>query len=832
MMAKRWSALGAAAAAVVGLFGAGYYWLLRRPLPRTRGTLRLRGLHNPVEVLRDRWGVAHIYAETIHDLLFAQGYVHAQDRLWQMDFQRRLVAGRLAEVLAADALPLDRWIRTLTMRRVAEQEAKLLAGEARTSLEAYAAGVNARIARGRLPVEFTLLRYRPEPWTVADTLSWIKMMSWMLSVNWETEILRALLIERLGPERAAELEPHDQGSAPRIVPDLADLVKSGAEALERAEAARPFAGPGAGAGLGSNNWVVAGSRTATGAPLLANDMHLPMNLPCIWYENHLVGGDLNFTGVTFAGIPGIIAGHNGRVAWGFTNGFPDVQDLYMERLRRVKDGDGSDRVQYEFQGEWHDAQVVQEEIRVKGGETVIEEVIITRHGPIINSLVEDLAGRLSSALGGGASPDATEGAAPAPGAGPPLALRWTSLEPDSMVEGVFAMARARNCLEFREALRQWTAPVQNVVYADVEGNIAYSLPGKIPIRAKGDGRLPVPGWTGEYEWTGYVPFEELPHLLNPPRGYVATANNRVVGDDFPHHLGYDHCTGHRAVRVVELLEGAEKVDMALMQRMQFDQVSAYALLISPYLGELEVEDPELGTVVDLMREWDGELAADSPAAAVQQVFVRRMIARTLQDKLGDLTLRYAGQGPTPLLAEGSGLGNRSLEWLQAALAQSSSPWFDLGNGETRDDVIRLALRDTVDYLKRELGPEMDDWAWGKLHTLTYAHVLGQVKPLDRLFNRGPFPLGGSSNTLWATGATLHDLSSALIIGPPFRFIADLGDLRNCQGLLAPGQSGQPGSPHYDDQVRAWFQAEYHPMLYAREDVVRESRAWLELLPGR
>jgi penicillin amidase len=232
-----------------------------------------------------------------------------------------------------------------------------------------------------------------------------------------------------------------------------------------------------------------------------------------------------------------------------------------------------------------------------------------------------------------------------------------------------------------------------------------------------------------------------------------------------------------------------------------------------------------------MGRWDGKLAPDSPAAAVQQVFVRAMIVRTLQDKLGDLTLRYAGQGPTPVLADSTWFGHRSVEWLQTVLNDRQSPWFDLGRGEDRDDVMRLALRDTVDTLKAELGPEIEDWAWGRLHTLTYAHVLGQVKPLDRLFNRGPFSLGGSSNTLWATGATQHDLSSDLTVGPPFRFIADLGDLRNCQGLLAPGQSGQPGSAHYDDGVQAWFQAEYHPMLYAREDVVRESRAWLELLPG-
>jgi len=780
-------------------------WLSRRRLPQTAGTLHVSGLTAPVEVIRDRWGVPHIYAESTHDLMVAQGFVHAQDRLWQMDFQRRLVAGRLAEVLGTVAAPVDRWFRTIGMRRVAEREVALIDAGVRADLEAYAAGVSSRIDRGRLPVEFTLLRYRPEPWTVVDTLSWIKMMSWDLSVNWETELLRARLIARLGPERAAELEPEYFACWPRVVPPGVEYSAIGSAALRRAETARPLAGPSAREGLGSNNWALAGSRTTTGAPILANDMHLQMGLPCIWYENHLVGGDLDVTGVTFPGIPGVVSGHNGHVAWGFTNGFPDVQDLYVERLRRTDDG----HVQYEYRGEWLDAQVVREEIRVKGGDATTEQVVITRHGPIVNGLAPDLAGEQ------------------------PLALRWTSLEPDRMIEGLHAMSRARNCLEFREALRHWTAPVQNTVYADTEGNIAYSFPGKVPIRARGDGRVPVHGWTGEYEWIGYIPFKELPHLYNPPQGYIATANNRVVDDGYPHHIGLEHCTGARAQRIVELIEARNNIDLAYVRRMQFDQVSPTARAVARYLGQLQADDSDLAAVADLMRNWDGTLAAGSPAAAVHQVFMRRFITRTLSDKLGDLTLRYAGKGPTPVLAEGSLFGERAWEWLQAALSgpqAAMAHWFDLGHGETRDDCVRLALRETVDFLKAELGPKIGDWSWGKLHTLTYAHTLGSVPLLSRFFNRGPYPVGGDGTTVWATGASQYDLSSEGVIGPPFRFIADMGDLRNSLGLLAPGQSGQPGSPHYDDQVQAWFTGDYHPMLYAREDVEREAEARLRLVP--
>ena len=399
-----------------------------------------------------------------------------------------------------------------------------------------------------------------------------------------------------------------------------------------------------------------------------------------------------------------------------------------------------------------------------------------------------------------------------------------------MTPAIFAMMRARSCAEFREALRPWVAPVQNVVYADTGGNIAYTYAGRVPIRAQGDGCVPSPGWTGDHEWLGYVPFEELPHLYNPPQGYVATANNRVTGDGYAHYLGRDFVVGSRAKRIVELIEAQQRADVATCEGMQLDLVSPYARLMAGHLGRLETAEPELAAVVRLMCDWDGEVRADSPAAAVHQVFARRLLHLTLSDRLGDLAVRYTGKGPTPVLTEGSAFGSRAMEWLETVLAQPDSHWFDLGNGEGRDEVMRLALRDTVDFLKAELGPEIGDWAWGKLHTLTYRHTLGQVKPLDRLLNRGPYPLDGDGTTLCATGSALYDLRRQEIVAAPYRFVVDLGDLRNSVGLLVPGQSGQPGSPHYDDQIEAWFRGENHPLLYHRQDVEREAEARLRLVP--
>jgi penicillin G amidase len=788
--------------AVRGLAILGRSKLLRQPRPMRKGNLRLKGLSAKVEIIRDHWDIPHIYAKNQEDVFFAQGFIHAQERLWQMDFNRRLVAGRLSEILGDVSIPLDRWMRVIGMRRIAEKGLLNPDKETQSMINSYCAGVNAFIASGNLPVEFSLLNYQPEAWSMIDLIAWVKMMAWDLCGNWDTEILRAHLIDRLGLEEAAKLEPPYLQDWPRVIPSSVSYARIGDEALQRAAEARKFTGPASQEGLGSNNWVLSGTRTTTGKPILANDMHLLMSIPAIWYENHLVGGDLNVTGVSFPGIPGVISGHNQRVAWGYTNGFSDVQDLHIEHLRRLEDGS----VQYEYQGEWLEAEVIQEEIRVKNGASEFEDVIITRHGPILNSLAPDLTSEQ------------------------PLALRWTALEVDNIFVCLLGMNRAGSCNEFREALRNWSVPSQNTVYADVDGNIGYSLPGKLPMRAKGDGRVPVPGWTGEYEWLGYVSFEELPHQYNPPKGYVASANNRIAGDDYPYWIGYDHCTGNRAERIVELIEARDKLGLENIRQMHKDQVSPAARRIAAHLSNLQSDDPELADILEQMRTWDGHLGVDSPQAALYEVFVRRIIPRLLSGKLGDLTIRYAGKGCTPVLREGSMMGEHSREWLETILGDPTSPWFDLGDGLLRDDHLRIVLHESVDFLKEECGARMEDWKWGDLHHITFNHALGSVKPLDRFFNRGPFPMGGDGETIWACTATTFDLSDKSVVGPPFRFIADLSDWNKSLGMLVPGQSGHPSSRSYDGSIQDWMNGEYHPILFDRDAVLGTADAVLTLEP--
>jgi penicillin amidase len=800
-VSKRLTILGAILGAAAGVAGALYHALLRRPLAQISGTIRLTGLHHDVEIIRDRWGVPHIYADDPHDLFFAQGFVHAQDRLFQMEFSRRLGAGRLAEVLGPPAVDADRWLRVLGLRRVAEKEVALLDIETRELMLAYASGVNAFVDRGKLPVEFSLLRYRPERWQITDSLTWIKFMDWMLSVNWEGELLRARLIARLGTQRAASLDSAYPEGAPITLPAGTDWSRIGSGALARTKATRSYTGPPAEAGLGSNSWAVDGSRTASGAPLLANDMHLPLATPSIWYENHLCGGGYDVVGLSFAGLPGVIAGHNGRVAWGLTAGFPDTQDLYIERLNP------DDPHQYEFEGAWHDAEVLREEIAVKGAEPVVQEVIVTRHGPLIDGLVPE---------------DSDQ----------PLALRWTAHEPSDIAGLIFDIARAYTCKEFHEGLRRWTGPAQNVVYADVEGNIGYTLVGRVPVRAEGhDGRAPVPGWTGEYEWRGYVPFEDWPHVINPPEGTLITANAKPVGDDYPYFLGSAWLPGFRAARIAELLDGASSLTVADFCRMQFDQKSVLARRVGQHLSRLESKIPNLSS--EVFQEWDGDLSADSSAAAIYEVFIRRLLYNLFDTVVDDSSIepgladRFVGKGPHPLLAATSfcyGSNGRAL--LSQLLDDPRSP---LLQGRSRDDLMLQSLREAIAYLKWELGPHVYDWRWGDLHQLTYVHPLGQVKPLDRLFNRGPYPIGGDETTVWAAGSFYHSLDCGQVIGPVCRFVVDLGDLSRSRSLNAPGQSGQPGSRHYADRIQAWFQGDYHPMLYHREDVVLGAEAVLHLV---
>jgi penicillin amidase len=794
---------------VVGLIVFGYgFFSVRRAWPKTNGRVRIDGLQAEVTVIRDSWGVPHIYASNPHDLFFAQGYVHAQDRFWQMEFWRRIGSGRLAEILGESCLESDRFIRTLGWHRTAAQELELLDDETRTVLEDYAAGVNAYIStrRGRLGLEFTILgftgvKFDPEPWTPLNTLTWAKVMAWDLGGNRNDELLRAHVAARLGTPAVAELVPPYPDDYPVIVPH--PLTEATLKAVP--DAAFETHALGIGDDLGSNSWVIAGSRTETGTPLLANDPHLGIQMPSIWYEIGLhcdsVGPDCpyNVVGASFASAPGVIVGHNDHIAWGVTNLGPDVQDLFIERVNPDNPN------QYEYQGEWLDMEIVREEIVVAEEEKpVVVNARITRHGPIINDVV------------GGAEEDWSLG-------WQPLALSWTALQPGTLLRSVLLLDRASNWEEFREALSYWDVPSQNFVYADVEGNIGYQSPGRIPIRASGDGSAPVPGWTDEYEWEDYIPFDELPRAFNPPEGYIVTANNAVVGSDYPYLLTVDWDPGYRARRIVELIETDPALSLDDLQTIQGNSSPIWAEDVLPYLLVLPSADsgPRVAEALELLRAWDRRAGRDSAEAAIFEAFRLHLVDLTFGDELGEQLLRRARDSALIALLD--------------FLPDPASPWFDdvtTTEVETRDEILLRALEEAVEDLTETLGRNIDDWRWGDLHTAAFENQsLGQsgIRPIEAIFNRGPVPVDGTVATVNNTGYSLSSPYAATIVSS-YRQVIDMGDFARSVSMHTTGQSGHPFHAHYDDMIDSWRNIEYHPMLWERADVEGEAEGTLTLTP--
>lgn len=812
-MASWWQKTAAATAGLAGLTGGAYYWLMRRPLPKIHGTLRLADLHESVEIVTDRYSVPHIYAHNEDDLYFAQGYVHAQYRLWQMELNRRLGAGRLSEIFGELSLEVDRFARRLGLHRAAAAATRTLSPHSERILNAYTRGVNAFIHshRHNLPLEFTLLRFTPAPWQPADTLQWSKMMGWSLGGNWETEIVRARLIAKLGPERAAKLEAGYDPAHPLIVPPGVAYAGANLDLLEQYSALKQLSGFGL---LGaSNNWVVDGTMTTTGAPLLCNDPHLGQTAPSIWFECHLVAGDHDVAGVSFPGIPGIVIGHNRSVAWGVTNAVSDVEDLYIEKFNPQNPH------QYEFMGRWEEAQVYREEIRVKGRqEPVIEEVRVTRHGPILTTI----KGSTGSQNG-----DQSEEL--------PLALRWTGLEQHQIVDAIEKMALATNIDEFRSALRHWDVPPQNFVFADTQGNIGYLMAGAIPIRARGQALLPSPGWSGEYEWTGMIPFEELPQITNPPQHFIVTANNRVIDDAYPHYITHEWLNGYRAQRISDLLLAKGKLSLSDMAAIQADEYSLPAGAVVPHILSIAPRTQVARKAQEVLRTWNHVLARDSAGAALYTTFLRKLEHLVFGTLLGDdedLLKGYLGVGTT-LLATANGYTSRDKPLIIRLLSQQDDSWFRdsvLPNGpRTWSSALLSAFESALDELQEKLGDDPTRWRYGKIHKMTYAHPLGLIKPLNKIFNRGPYPVGGDIDTV-NMGAVSPNEPETVITVPSFRLIANLADLAASLSMHAPGQSGHPGSKHYDDFIQPWRNVEHHPMLFDHELIDEQAAGKLRMVP--
>ncbi|MFN5677005.1 MAG: penicillin acylase family protein [Roseiflexaceae bacterium] len=798
MTTKRNIGIGAA---ILGALGVVAFTTLRQSIAQTRGRLQLAQLQQPVEVMRDTWGVPHIYAQNTHDLFLAQGFVHAQDRLWQMETQRRLGHGRLAELVGARAIDTDRFMRILGLGRSAVRDAQTVSGQTHDALTAYVEGVNAFIAQHqrKLPPEFLLLRHTPTPWSIADVLVWGKVMALSLSGNWQQEILRAQLIAKIGATRASAYEPRQRDDMPVIVPPgLQYTATIGQSAVDMAENARPWLNDNE--NNGSNNWVVAGSRSTSGLPLLANDPHLGITIPSVWYEIHLNAPDYHVAGASFAGVPGVVIGHNERIAWGVTNSMTDVQDLYIERF---DPNDASGR-RYEYQGEWHQAELIYETITVKGGAPVIEPVRITRHGPIITPLIDAAGNREPQ----------------------PLALQWTALHTSTLFDAILDLNRATDWESFRAALHKWDVPPQNFVYADVAGHIGYQLAGAIPVRSNSDGRVPVPGWSGEYEWQGFVPFAQLPASYDPATGYIATANNRIVPNDRTPAIRGEWSNGWRAARIIQRLTQHERHDAASFAGIHADHFHMGSHDIIALAGRLPDGDAVANQARALLSAWDGMVATHSIASTIALQFVEELQHVVFASHL-DMMQRILGIGAL-ISRPGREYMNRATPDMLRAALLNDNDWF----GDTRawDDVLPTAWQQTVRTLKKRLGNNPNQWRYGAWHTITLAHPLGAIPLIGKLFTRGPYELGGNRDTVNMGDINTLGNKSIVYTCPSLRIICDTSDWDLCKSIHPVGQSGHPLSTHFSDFIKAWLNVEYHPMPWQRRRVEEVCHETLTLTP--
>ncbi len=778
------AAVGPAAVVAAAATGLGlWYQLFRRPLPKTSGRLRLRGLDAPVDILRDRFGVPHVRARSVADTCFALGLCHGQDRLWQLEFFRRATAGRLAEFAGADALNADLLMRILGMRRVAEREERELSPLLRSFLDAYAAGINAAIqCADALPLEFQLVRLEPEPWTAVDLLAASKLMAFGLATNWELELLRAQLVREAGAERAARLEPQYPRGNPFVTAPGQVYAGRGNDLASQIERVRETLGLSVPAG-GSNSWVVSGERSLTGRPLLACDPHLTTTIPDLWYEADLACDEFRARGATLPTNPFPVFGQTATTAWGFTNVMADTQDLFVERLNP------DDGRLYEFEGDWRRAEIVREEIMVKGrGQPEALDVTVTHHGPIVNAAL-------------GAQDEQ------------PLALAWTGLQYACITEAGYRTLLAQTAGEIVEATEAHAVPPLNMLFADSDGNIGYQLAGRIPVRRGDCPDLPKPGWTGEFEWERTIPYDELPRLVNPPEGFIVTANNRIVDDDYPHHITSEWMTGYRAQRIEEMLGERERHSLQDFERMQHDFYSYPGVETVHRLSRLHPRSQRAVRAIERLKSWDGHLDRRTIAGTIYHaftvVFARTVVAAAASDET--LIERYLNKSGLELFTVVSSpwrFQARMLElWDEGDPSWFASP--ERPEGRAWDDVALEALEAALDDLQERFGADPDRWRWGRVHVVEFAHPFGAANPIfRRIFNRS-VEAGGASETVTQNGYLATEPFKG-VWGPVYRMLADLGDRRRSRWQLTTGQSGHPASGHYDDMLEGWRDGRTNP----------------------
>jgi len=771
---KKWLLASAGVLAVIAITAVIVFtWFMNKSKPIIDGELAVSILDKDVTVTRDDKGVPHIFAETDADLYRAQGFVQAQDRLFQMDLARRQASGRLSEIIGEATINTDKHFRTFSLRNAAEKSLAAYDADSKQVLEWFAEGVNAFIDQAKstntLSYEFALLGYEPEQWTVVDSLTIGKYMAYDLGGNWNTLAFRHWALQNFDEEKAKELFITYPENASSIIEANKNNPVSVAGQFNTELLPNEF--------NGSNNWVVSGDKTKSGKPILADDPHLGLSTPSIWYQMHLQSPEQNVSGVIFAGIPGVILGHNDEIAWGVTNVGPDVQDLYIE----IPNPDNP--TQFRYDGEWEQAEVRNEPIKVKDGETVDFEVIVTKHGPIMTDLVFK----------------ETEPSAE-------FSMQWTALQPTTELRAVLGFNKSKSWDDFEQALEDFKAPAQNFVFASKDGTIAYKANGQIPLRKQGDGQLPVPGDSSDYGWEGFIPWDELPTVVNPEEGFIATANNEVIGEEYPYHITDFWAQPYRFERIKEVLEANDSLTVEDMMNLQMDQHNLYAREFLPDLLtsiKSEDKDKKYSEVIALLEDWN---MVDAKELGAPLVFHTLMLQ--LQEVL------FKEQMPEDMYNMMYGKFNITDQLLRKTYAGETSIWMEEQGGV--DAAVYKAFERTVAQIEDQFGKTVSKWQWGDFHQLTFDHSLGSASPiLAAYFNAKKVPIGGSKVTVQAAD---NDLAGNVNHGASWRFVADVSDLSSAYHIVGPGQSGHVKSDWYQDQVMDWANGNYHETFVQKEAI--------------
>ena len=766
---------------------------LKSVIPDTHSSVSVPGLSESIEIFRDHYGIPHVRTRTTEDAFFAQGFVTAQDRLWHMEFDRRRAYGRWAELAGPTGLEQDIMVRRFRLGPSAYTDYDAISPKTRAMLDSYATGVNAFIESTKtLPIEYKILGASPEPWQPWDSLAIFKFRHVLMGV-FESKVWRARLVNYLGPEQAARLFTGYQSGQPLIIPPGVDYVQAHDDALQQLAKGADAINWLKETDAGSNSWVLAGTRTASKKPLLAGDPHRALDTPNVYYQNHISCPDFDVVGLSFPGVPGFPHfGHNRHVAWCVTHTGADYQDLFIEKFKE------NDPSQYKFKGQWLEAQIHHETIHVRDAQPLGLDVTVTHHGPII---------------------------AGDPGKGHGLAFSYTATAGSNIgADALLTMLEAKSSDQLEEAMRRWVDPCNNLLFADIQGNIGYRTRGQLPVRSRSNAWLPVPGWTGEHEWNGMVPFEEMPRIGNPKTGYIVTANNRVTADSYSHYIALEYAPGFRAQRVRERLQSLQEATVEDMAAIHRESTSIPGLAFTRLIADVVPRDEASSRAMQLLMKWNGVISKDSVEPTIYNAFRDRLLRLVIEPLLGPL-----GQEAFDGMGRGSPVHLGRLKSRLHGIIEEDDVSF-LPEGSDWPSLMSQALSDAVIELQQRYGKDMDKWRWGQVHRTNPQHILSLLYPdLASLLNPPSFPMSGDSDTPLAASYALAQPYTVMGLSVA-RYVFDLSDWDKSRWVIPLGASGHPGSTHYADQAPIWADVQLVPMLYDWQRIMGNAESRQQLSP--